>query len=116
MMSDTCIFCKIISGEIPATIVGENDAAVAFRDINPQAPVHLLIIPRQHIAALSEIGRLPAATVQSMLQLAADLAEAEGVQQSGYRLVTNEGPDSGQSVFHLHWHLLGGATMTNEFA
>ena len=70
----------------------------------------------EHVAALSEIGKLPAATVQSMLQLAADLAVSEGVQQSGYRLVTNEGPDSGQSVFHLHWHLLGGQTMTNEFA
>jgi histidine triad (HIT) family protein len=115
-MGDTCIFCKIISGEISATIVGENDAAVAFRDINPQAPVHLLIIPRQHIAALSEIGDLPGATVQSMLQLAADLAMAEGVRQTGYRLVTNEGPDSGQSVYHLHWHLLGGKTMTNQFA
>src|SRR5688500_18642447 len=101
-MSDTCIFCKIISGEIPATIVGENDAAVAIRDINPQAPVHLLVIPRQHVAALSEIATLPAATVQSMLQLAADLATSEGVHRSGYRLVTNEGPDSGQSVFHLH--------------
>ncbi len=115
-MSDTCIFCKIVAGDIPANIVGQNDAAVAFRDINPQAPVHLLVIPRQHVAALSEIGQLPAATVQSMLQLASELASSEGIKQSGYRLVTNEGPDSGQSVFHLHWHLLGGTTMTNEFA
>ena len=115
-MSDTCIFCKIIAGEIPARIVGENDAAVAFRDINAQAPVHILVVPRQHIAALSEIGQLPAASLQSMLQLASELAASEGIKESGYRLVTNEGPDAGQSVFHLHWHLLGGRTMTNEFA
>ena len=115
-MSDTCIFCKIIAGEIPARIVGENDAAVAFRDINAQAPVHILVVPRQHLAALSEIGQLPAASLQSMLQLASELAASEGIKESGYRLVTNEGPDAGQSVFHLHWHLLGGRTMTNEFA
>jgi len=115
-MSDTCIFCKIIAGEIPATIVGENDAAVAFRDINAQAPTHILVVPRQHIAALSEIGALPAADLQSMLQLASEVAASEGIKESGYRLVTNEGPDAGQSVFHLHWHLLGGRTMTNEFA
>lgn len=115
-MSDTCIFCKIIAGEIPAAIVGENEAAVAFRDINAQAPVHILVVPRQHIAALSEIGKLPPAALQSMLQLASELAESEGIKQSGYRLVTNEGPDAGQSVFHLHWHLLGGRTMTNDFA
>jgi len=115
-MSDTCIFCKIIAGEIPATIVGENDAAVAFRDINAQAPTHILVVPRQHVAALSEIGALSAADLQSMLQLASEVAASEGIKESGYRLVTNEGPDAGQSVFHLHWHLLGGRTMTNEFA
>lgn len=115
-MSDTCIFCKIIAGEISATLVGENDAAVAFRDINAQAPTHILVVPRQHIAALSEIGALPAADLQSMLQLASEVAASEGIKESGYRLVTNEGPDAGQSVFHLHWHLLGGRTMTNEFA
>lgn len=113
-MSGPCIFCKIVSGEIPANVVGENDAALAFRDINPQAPVHILIVPRQHVAAVSEIGALPAATVQSMLQLAAVLAVSEGIAQSGYRLVTNEGPDASQSVFHLHWHLLGGKRLSDE--
>lgn len=113
-MSSTCLFCKIVSGEIPAQVVGQNDAALAFRDINPQAPVHVLIVPRQHIAAISEIGALPADTVQSMLQLAAELAVSEGVAQSGYRLVTNEGPDASQSVFHLHWHLLGGKRLSEE--
>jgi histidine triad (HIT) family protein len=115
-MSRTCIFCKIVSGEIPATVVAENDAALAFRDINPQAPVHILIVPRQHVVALSEISALPAATVQSMLQLAAELAASEGIAESGYRLLTNEGPDAGQTVYHLHWHLLGGKRLGDELA
>ncbi len=115
-MADDCIFCKIVAGEIPATIVGENEAAIAFRDIDPQAPVHLLIVPRTHISGLRDVGTLPAMTVQEMLTLAADLAKSEGLLDSGYRLVTNDGADAGQTVFHLHWHLIGGKQMKSAFA
>ena len=115
-MAENCIFCKIIAGDIPANLVGENEAAVAFADINPQAPVHLLIVPRAHMTGLREITAVPAMTVQKMLTLATDVAAAHGLMESGYRLVTNDGPDAGQTVFHLHWHLLGGKTLDAGFA
>src|SRR5215213_1360675 len=101
-----CLFCRIARKEIPATIVAETDHCVAFRDINPQAPVHIVIIPRDHIASLNEasdpelIGRLSL--------VAADVARREGVADSGYRTVVNTNRDAGQTVFHVHLHLLGG--------
>ena len=110
-MADSCIFCKIIAGEIPAKIAGENEAAIAFHDINPLAPVHLLIVPRAHVAGLREIASLPAMATQKMLALAVEMAEAHGLLESGYRLVTNDGAGAGQTVFHLHWHLLGGDSL-----
>ncbi|MEZ4496775.1 MAG: GatB/YqeY domain-containing protein [Thermomicrobiales bacterium] len=91
-MADDCLFCKIIAGDIPATIAGENEAAIAFHDINPQAPVHVLIVPRAHITGLREIDTLPAMTVHKMLTLATGLAESLGLNESGYRLLTNDGP------------------------
>lgn len=115
-MADSCLFCKIIAREIPGKMAGENDAAIAFHDISPIAPVHVLIVPREHIAGVHEIGSLSSGTVQDMLELANDVARDLGVADSGYRLVTNVGPDSGQTVFHLHWHLLGGQALTNSFA
>jgi len=115
-MSDECLFCRIVAGEIPAKLAGENDAAIAFHDISPQAPVHLLIVPRAHVSGLRAIGSMSDQNVHKMLSLAADLAQKLGLEESGYRLVTNDGPDSGQTVFHLHWHLLGGRPMTAEFA
>ena len=115
-MADDCLFCKIIAGDIPATIAGENEAAIAFHDISPQAPVHVLIVPRAHIAGLREIDTLPAMTVHKMLTLATGLAESLGLNESGYRLLTNDGPDAGQTVYHLHWHLLGGRPMAAGFA
>ena len=101
-----CLFCRIVRGEIPAALVAETPECVAFRDINPQAPTHILVIPREHIASLDEakepeiIGR--------MALLAAQLARSEGIAASGYRTVINTNADAGQTVFHVHLHLLGG--------
>jgi histidine triad (HIT) family protein len=114
-VADQCIFCKIASGEIPVELVAQNEFAVAFRDIEPKAPVHLLIVPRTHIAGFHEIDRLDAATVTGMLDLINQAAREAGLADSGYRVITNVGPDAGQTVFHLHWHLLGG-TRLSEFA
>lgn len=111
-MSD-CIFCRIASGEIPATIVKRSGDAVAFRDLDPRAPTHVLIIPTKHLPAVRDadsdedlqlLGRLLAFT--------ADVASELGLDHGGYRIVTNTGPDAGQSVAHLHLHLLGGRRMT----
>ena|ERR1051325_431493 len=103
-----CIFCKIVAGEIPATRVFEDDAAVAFRDINPQAPTHALVIPRAHIASLSEAGETDEALLGHLLRVAARVAREEGHAEGGYRTVVNTGPDAGQSVFHIHVHVLAG--------
>ena len=105
-MADACLFCRIVSKEIPATLVAETDACVAFRDINPQAPVHILVIPREHVPSTSTVT--DPAMVGKMTQLASELARREGVAESGYRLVMNTNADAGQTVFHLHMHLLGG--------
>ncbi len=106
-MVDDCIFCRIAAGEIPADVVFSNDEVVAFRDTNPAAPTHVLVIPRRHVASAHELpadeGRLPASLFDAIRQI----ADYEGLG-SGYRVVTNVGPDAGQSVQHLHFHLLGG--------
>jgi histidine triad (HIT) family protein len=107
---DQCLFCKIASGEIPAQIVGRSDDALAFRDLNPQAPTHLLVIPKRHVEHLSEfMSTASAAEVHALFALAADLGTQ--ASPSGYRVVTNEGVDAGQSVFHLHLHVLAGRAM-----
>lgn len=108
-MADACLFCRIARKEIPATLVAETAECVAFRDINPQAPVHILVIPREHIPSPSAVT--DPAIVGKLTQLAADLARREGVAESGYRLVMNTNADAGQTVFHLHMHLLGGRRM-----
>lgn len=105
---DGCLFCKIARKEIPAGVVYEDDTLLAFKDIHPQAPVHLLIIPKAHCAGLSELNPETAAAAARIPQVAAQLAADFGVQASGWRLLSNSGPDSGQTVFHLHFHLLGG--------
>jgi histidine triad (HIT) family protein len=110
-MSD-CIFCRIAAKEIPADLVYEDDEVVAFRDINPQAPVHLLIIPRRHLSGLAAAGEADTPLLGRLALVAAELAEKEGLGQSGYRVVVNNGPDAGQAVDHLHYHLLGGRRMT----
>jgi histidine triad (HIT) family protein len=109
-MSDSCIFCRIVAGTIPSTTVAANEHAVAFRDLHPQAPVHVLVIPRRHVASLA-VADDPA-ELGHLLALAAEVARAEGVGDSGYRVVTNIGDEGGQTVGHLHLHVLGGRQMT----
>ncbi|MCR4409401.1 MAG: histidine triad nucleotide-binding protein [Candidatus Saccharicenans sp.] len=106
-MSD-CIFCKIVRKEIPARIVYEDDEFLAFDDIRPQAPVHTLIIPKKHLPSLKEAGPDEAGLLGRILIRAAEIARLKGIDHSGYRVVVNTGPDSGQEVFHIHFHLLGG--------
>ena len=101
-----CLFCRIVRKEIPATIVAETEHCVAFRDINPQAPTHIVIIPREHVASLNEAT--DAELVGRLSLLAADVARREGIAESGYRTVVNTNRDAGQTVFHVHLHLLGG--------
>ncbi len=109
-MSD-CLFCKIIAGEIPSTKVHEDDQVLAFRDINPVAPTHILIIPKKHIASINELTSADEGLVGHMFTSAQTLAVEEGVNESGYRLIINVGPDGGQEVYHLHLHLIGGQRM-----
>jgi histidine triad (HIT) family protein len=112
-MSDTsCIFCRIVAREIPSEIVHESDRIVAFRDTDPKAPTHILLIPKEHIASIAEVGDDQAAMLTDIVQAATHLARTEGIEDSGWRLVTNVGRGAGQSVFHLHFHLLGGRPMT----
>ena len=111
-MADTsCIFCKIAAREIPAEVLRESDRVMAFRDLDPKAPTHILLIPKEHIASLEDVTDEHGAMLADLAQAAAHLARTEGIDQTGWRLVTNVGPDAGQSVFHLHFHLLGGRTM-----
>ncbi|HTJ20989.1 MAG TPA: histidine triad nucleotide-binding protein [Gemmatimonadaceae bacterium] len=108
-MADDCLFCRIVRGEIPAAVVHKDDHLVAFRDINPQAPVHVVIVPREHVATLNDatdvemLGRLSLA--------ASEIARREGIADSGYRTVVNTNRAAGQTVFHIHLHLLGGRSM-----
>lgn len=103
-----CLFCKIAAGEIPSNKVYEDEEILAFRDINPQAPTHILIIPKKHIASLAEVTEEDAALLGKMQILTRKLAEEDGVLVSGFRVISNSGPDSGQEVAHLHYHLMGG--------
>ena len=108
-MTDSCLFCRIVRGEVPVSTIAENEHAIAFRDINPQAPVHVLVVPRRHVASLAEAD--DAQEVGAVALLAAEVARAEGIEGSGYRTVMNTGADGGQTVHHLHMHLLGGRAM-----
>lgn len=110
-MDTSCLFCRIAAREIPADIVRESDGVVAFRDVNPQAPTHILLIPKEHVASVAELGDHHGAVLADIMQAASQLARAEGIAESGWRLVANVGPDAGQAVFHLHFHLLGGRQM-----
>jgi histidine triad (HIT) family protein len=103
-----CLFCRIVAGEIPAKIVHQDDRLVAFRDINPQAPLHALIVPRQHIPTLNDLTPAHSETVGEMVRLAAKLAADHGVAQAGYRTVFNCNSQAGQTVFHIHLHVIGG--------
>jgi histidine triad (HIT) family protein len=103
-----CIFCRIVRGEFGTEFVAETEHAVAFRDVQPQAPTHLLVVPRRHLAALREVGPEEAPLAGELLALAAAVAREAGLHDGGYRVVINDGPDAGQTVFHLHLHVLGG--------
>jgi histidine triad (HIT) family protein len=107
-----CIFCKIAAKQIPAKLVHEDAEVVAFRDINPVAPTHILIIPREHIETVNDLTPEHAAIVGKLHLVAKQLAVKEGISERGYRLVLNCGPEAGQAVFHLHLHLLGGRKLT----
>jgi histidine triad (HIT) family protein len=112
MAGDDCIFCKIVAGEIPAAKIFEDGRAVVFRDINPQAPTHALVIPRAHVASLDEAGEGEEALLGHLLLVAARVAREGGLAASGYRTVINTGAAAGQTVFHIHVHLLGGRRLT----
>jgi histidine triad (HIT) family protein len=111
MVSDDCLFCRIVRGEIPADVVAESESWLAFRDIQPQAPVHVLVIPRKHVESADSLSLEDADLAGELLLAAAEVARVEGIAESGYRAVTNVGERAGQSVFHLHVHVLGGRRM-----
>ena len=106
-----CLFCRLIAGEIPASTVYEDDDLVAFNDINPQAPVHVLIVPKAHVATLNDLSEAHDALVGRMLRRAAAIAKERGIAGPGYRTVVNCNAQAGQTVFHLHLHVLGGRPM-----
>jgi histidine triad (HIT) family protein len=106
-MSD-CLFCQIVAGSIPAEILGESDTALAFRDIAPQAPVHFLVVPKIHVTSADHLADGEASVVDGLILLAQEVAQGEGVRESGYRLVMNVGKDAQMTVPHLHLHVLGG--------
>jgi histidine triad (HIT) family protein len=106
-----CLFCKIVAGDIPADLVAESDTALAFRDLTPQAPTHVLVIPRDHYRNVAEVATAGDADVAGLIRLAAEVAELEGIAESGYRMVANTNADAHQTVFHAHVHVLGGRSM-----
>lgn len=114
-MSD-CLFCRIVRGEIPCTKVFEDEDLLAFRDIHPQAPVHVLFVPKVHLGNLNDLVDGVPPAVARIPQAAAKVARELGLAENGYRLVTNCGPDAGQTVFHLHTHLLGGTSLSGQMA
>jgi len=112
MSHSDCLFCKILSGDIPADVIYESTSAIAFRDINPQASTHVLIIPRKHIATINDIAEEDEALVGSLYSAAREIAAAEGIAVDGYRAVMNCNEGAGQTVFHIHLHLLGGRPLS----
>ncbi len=111
-MSGECLFCKIIAGEIPANKVYEDNDVMGFHDINPVAPTHILVIPKRHIAAISEARSADAALLGQLLMKGGEIAREQGLEDDGYRFVINTGDHGGQTVFHLHLHILGGRRLT----
>ena len=105
---DECLFCRIIKGEIPSTIVYQDEQVLAFRDINPVAPTHILVIPKKHLPGVNEITEEDEQLMGHMLKVVKPIADKEGIAESGYRLIINSGPDANQVVFHLHLHIIGG--------
>lgn len=110
-MNDNCLFCKIAGGQIPAEILHQDERVVVFKDINPQAPTHLLVIPRQHVATLNELSGEDESLAGYLILTGKRMAEASGIAESGFRLVMNCNQEGGQTVFHIHLHVLGGKQM-----
>lgn len=113
---EDCIFCKIIKGEIPSKKIYEDDEILAFHDISPMAPTHVVIIPKKHIASANELTEENAGFISHVYVTAAKIAKELGIDESGYRIVNNCGADGGQTVFHIHFHLLGGKKLNTELA
>ena len=111
MSSENCLFCKIVAGDIPAEIIYESESAIGFRDVNPQAPTHVLIIPREHIATINDLDAGHEVTVGNLYMAAKTIAADEGLADDGYRVVMNCNEAAGQTVFHIHLHLLGGRSL-----
>ena len=111
MSSENCLFCKIVAGDIPAEIIYESESAIGFRDVNPQAPTHVLIIPREHIATINDLDAGHEVTVGNLYMAAKAIAADEGLTDDGYRVVMNCNEAAGQTVFHIHLHLLGGRSL-----
>jgi histidine triad (HIT) family protein len=109
-----CLFCRIVAGEIPATIQAREGGFLAFHDIAPKAPVHVLVIPERHVHSIAGVEGLSEAERAAMLPFIAEVARGLGLDDGGYRVTTNHGPDARQSVFHLHWHIMGGARLSES--
>ena len=112
MSEGDCIFCKVARGEMDAEVVHEEEGVVAFEDIGAKAPVHVLVIPREHVSSMAEVGRLPDGVTKRLFEVAQAVAEKKGVAESGYAFRINNGPDPGQEVFHLHAHVMGGRRLS----
>ncbi len=113
-MADDCLFCRIVTGDVPADIVRRGNGMLAFRDIAPKAPVHVLVIPERHVDSMAGVGGLTPDERSDMLAFIAEVAQAEGLEATGYRVTTNHGPDALQSVHHLHWHVMGGTRLSDS--
>ena len=111
---DDCIFCKIVRGKMLATIVYNDAQVTAFRDIHPVAPIHILVVPNKHIASINDVSEQDEQLLGHMLAVVKSITDQEGVAESGYRLILNNGPDANQVVFHLHLHILGGQRMQHR--
>jgi len=112
VVEDACLFCGIAASSIPATVVYADDEVMAFRDVAPRAPVHVLVIPRRHLASVMDLGDDDAPLLGHMFSVVREVARRDGIAESGFRVVSNAGPDGGQTVGHLHLHVLGGRFMT----
>lgn len=110
-MPEDCLFCRIVAGEVESDVIAEEDRWIAFRDVNPQAPTHVLVVPREHVASVEELGDDQRDLAGELLLAARDVARQEGLVEDGYRVVANTNREAGQSVFHLHLHVLGGRRM-----
>jgi histidine triad (HIT) family protein len=110
-MEDNCLFCKIVSGAMGTTFIHEDDRVIAFDDINPQAPHHVLVVPREHMDSLNDVSKGDEPLIGHLFRVAAQIADQRGIGEAGFRTVINTGPEAGQSVQHLHLHLLGGRSL-----